>query len=557
MEAWIMEKFDFKLAMAGLRGAVRMLENYREKINEMNVFPLADGDTGENMLATCRGMLDEVTNMLGDVTLGEFCDRISRRVLVCSHGNAGTILAKMVLGFLDYVKSVDKIDLDTIDAALGQACLQARQAVDNPQPGTILTVLDRMASFVGLKNRFGPGRPVMDMLADLRTVAYDAVDETPHLMPLLLENGVVDSGGLGLAMIVEGFVAGVSGGELDFSIYDERLQAYEPKVKIEQVYHQDDDHTHCTELVFYPSRVVKVDKVVGYLKKMGNSVIFAEDGATGMYKVHVHTDRPMAIVTYFKRRGRVEIVQASDMRNQIAKRLEDLVDRKPRRFGFVAVADGRGLSEVLKDVGADIVIGSRKARNVLIKDILAAACLVGRYVNDVFIFLDREDYGLSDERLWRVVGKKAWLISARNAAQIPYAMTTFDQSETAERNAMAMREVVSNVQVGEIIYVAKNTRLPGGMVAKRGDYLGMISADGASHVMVDGHLGRMMVMMAEVMLKNVDYATIYYDGGRFGLEDAQRWQAEVLRYAHASLAEVAVDVFYGGQAAQSLIMAAE
>ncbi|MDR2063736.1 MAG: DAK2 domain-containing protein [Candidatus Nomurabacteria bacterium] len=555
-----MKNFDLKLAVAGLDSAVRLLAEHEAQINELNVFPIADGDTGRNMLATCQGMLAEAENLPKSVSLKTFCDRLSQRALSSSRGNAGTILAKMVLGFAERVRQADEMDLTVLDEALQLARSRAEQAVDKPKLGTILTVLGGMADYINLQRRraitstanVSDSQRMWSALNELPVEAYRALDETPELMSLLKENGVVDAGGLGLALMVEGFLSGLKGEELDSSIYSERLKQYQPKVKMEQVYHQDDEHAYCTELTFYPNKPIKADKITKYLHKMGNSVIFAGNELSGMYKVHIHTDQPEKVFAYFRQRGKVEIAQANDMRNQVIRRLEDLIDKNPRRFGSVVVSDGREMAALLKEAGVDIVVDGKQTPAAVMKDVSEAVSLVGKYVDFVFVFM-KARRGCALSPILSATNKPVWVVGIKNAPQAIFAIESLDATESFDENVLLAQRTIRNLRTGEIAFATKNTKLAKGGLARNGDFFSTINVGNSLSSIVGESWETVFGMTLDVVLKDASYLAVYYDGKQCDEVRALKLQERVM--ANHPLLEV--EIFHGGQTSSSIIMVAE
>jgi DAK2 domain fusion protein YloV len=551
-----MKEYDVKLAISAVRSAIKMLENYREKIDDMNIFPMADGDTGKNMLATCRGMLDGMADLPKGTSLEEFCRRATKQVLISSHGNSGTIFAKIILGFSDQLQQADELDLETLSKAAHQALLETKRSIAKPVDGTILTVLEDIANYIDYTYRF-TSDSLTTMLNNLPAVAFKAVDKTPELMPLLKSKGVVDAGGLGLAILVEGFIAGLEKNDIEVSIYDKQLLLCQPKIDIEEAHSQDHEHIHCTELKFYPSKSIWPDKVIAYLGKMGDSVIFTSNDSGNMYKVHVHTNKPKAVIAYFKRRGRVEMAKASNMHDQAIKRLENLINKSPRQFGFVAVVPQLDMVELLKDVGMDLVIDSQRARRTLVKDILNALKIVGKYTEKVFVFLDTGRTGISAEQICQSAGDSVFVIDSPGAAQTISAMTALDESESATDNTIAFQTTIKRVRLAEITRADTKTKLENGTLVQKGDNIGVINMRGSSFTIVDdsrGDLKKVITMALDAILENASCLTVYHNQPDIADSIIEEYVEKLRQKLAKRRPGINVDFIYSGQTDRSLTL---
>ncbi|MDR2586784.1 MAG: DAK2 domain-containing protein, partial [Coriobacteriales bacterium] len=305
-----------------IASAVKTLTDYKDEVNRLNVFPVPDGDTGTNMSLTLEAVQNELLSLPPDMTLADIRKAITHGSLMGARGNSGVITSQILRGICDGLADAESFDTKTVSLALGKAVEVAFNAVRKPVEGTILTVLRDVAEEAQRQADAHIALP--EALLILKEAAYVSVRNTPELLPVLKENGVVDAGGYGLALLIDGFISSVTG---EVSVEPNRGFAPQSvgKVAIEQIDDwEDSEYLYCTEFLF-TSDSLDVPAAQDFLGSMGDCELLV--GAHPDFKVHVHTNEPGTVLTYMTERGQVSEVHIHNMRLQSQERLANLEER--------------------------------------------------------------------------------------------------------------------------------------------------------------------------------------------------------------------------------------
>ena len=352
--------------------AAKVLDERKEEVNRLNVFPVPDGDTGTNMSLTIQSVVSNVANLPIGASGADIRKAVTTGALMGARGNSGVITSQILRGLCEGSQGFDEFDVESIAGAFDRAREVAFQAVRKPVEGTILTVLRDSAA--AAKNAAEQELPLPDALDAIVAEAYASVQRTPDLLPVLKEHGVVDAGGFGLAIIFDAFTAallGRSGTMVDEMSF---ARGAHPKVEIEQVNDwEGSQYRYCNEFLV-DSDTLDKDAALEFLSTMGDCELCV--GEVPKFKVHVHSDHPDQVLKYFLDHGRISEVFIHNMQIQSAERNEKLAaeeqaERKP--LGFVAVAAGSGQAEILKSLGVDVIVSGGQTMNPSTKDLLDAA----------------------------------------------------------------------------------------------------------------------------------------------------------------------------------------
>lgn len=441
--------------------ALTHLEARRLEINDLNVFPVADGDTGDNMALTMRHVLDELDRLEregdGDPARPEIVRAVARSALMGARGNSGVILSQIVRGLAEKVVTPPGrlIDPELIEAALQNASAAAYASIREPAEGTMLTVIRAMADAVSerraqwLRARLDPGATddeqnalLAEMLATALFAGEEAVRHTPEQLDVLAEAGVVDAGALGLVVIIRGMVAGLAG---------ERVQLPEvphyAAARIDDVHHVDSRYRYCTNFIVTGEQLVG-DSFVDALEALGDSVLVVGDEAT--LKVHVHTDDPDAAKALFADAGAVEREDIADMHEQVA-------DQRARlgggRAGVVAVATGDGMRSLFEQLGALAVDGG-PTLNPPTKDLLAGidACPA----DEVVLLPNSRNVWMAAEEAARLTDKPVTIVASDSQQAGLAALVEFEPQEAGEANGERLRAVLETVRAGAVAPAARD-----------------------------------------------------------------------------------------------------
>ncbi|MDR1016346.1 MAG: DAK2 domain-containing protein [Coriobacteriales bacterium] len=530
--------------------AYQVLEEQKEEVNRMNVFPVPDGDTGTNMALTMRSVVDEL-KALDEVDVAGLAKSLSHGSLMGARGNSGVILSQILRGIGDALG--EHFDAETIAKTWQSAQQAAFAAVATPVQGTILTVVDDLAK---ASVKLAKKRPARDeMLAELVDIAWRAVKRTPKLLAVLRENNVVDSGAFGLAILLEAFTKALAGErEVGSSVHlTQALAATGPKVEIEQL----DDwfnskYLYCTEFLVH-SDEVDVEAVRKYLHRKGDSELMVGEGPE--YKVHVHTDDPGSVLSFMTKRGQVYKVFIHNMKLQADERNLGLsaTEDKPREgaeakaIGLVAVAMGAGQTRLLKEMGVDQVVFGGQTANPSIQDILQAIEAVEAAA--VIVLPNNKNIVMAAEQAAKLASAKAAVVPTANVAQAFSALTLYGASDDFDLTLRSMQEQIKSVHTAEVTHATKSARTEKGAKIAAGDTIGIV--DG--RILYAGKdLQSVALKTAALLAADADLITLLA-GSELRDEDFQQLVTGLAK----RLPELEVDAQRGDQPLYPLVMSAE
>lgn len=552
------------LAKMFLAGA-KNLESKKEWINELNVFPVPDGDTGTNMTMTIMSAAKEVS-ALEQVDMKTLAKAISSGSLRGARGNSGVILSQLLRGFTKAIKEVDQVDVDVLCEALQRAVETAYKAVMKPKEGTILTV----ARGIATKARECAGTDITleEFCETIIKHGDEVLASTPELLPVLKEAGVVDSGGQGLMEVLKGAVdcilgrvviadtkpsgAGVSG--VDNPKYSEDLSA-------------DIKFGYCTEFIINlekPYGIKEEDDLKQFLESIGDSIVCVSDDE--IVKIHVHTNHPGQAFEKGLTLGYLSNMKVDNMRlehhekvikqaereeaarQEAARQAEKEKQQPKKQYGFIAVSMGDGLKEFFTELGVDCVIEGGQTMNPSTEDMLNAIEKV--HAENIFIFPNNKNVVLAaNQAAGLCEDKNIIVLATANAPQGISAMIAFDSTMTLEDNKNNMLEAVSNVKSGQVTYAVRDTSIDGKAIHE-GDIMGigdkgLVSVgNDISDVTFD--------LIKDAVDEDSELISIYY-GADVKKEDAEAFAARV----EESFPDCDVQNYYGGQPIYYYIVSVE
>jgi len=460
--------------------AYASLEARRQEVNDLNVFPVADGDTGDNMAMTMRAVMEELDRLDGqevdEVGRTELVQALARAALMGARGNSGVILSQIVRGAAEELASRpgELIDPTLVAAAFASAADAAYDSVRDPAEGTMLTVFREMAHSLARqlahldqeKQRLG--RDVSEeeqdaVLAEVleRAIADGerAVAKTPEQLEVLRESGVVDAGGHGLVLILAGVVAGLRG----YGAEVPEVQHHEPPRR-SLPHHEDSRYRYCTNFIV-SGKGLQNRQFLPRLEGLGDSVLVVGDEAT--LKVHVHTDEPEAAVALFDGVGEVTNLDVADMRQQMAERDA----RLSGRTGVVAVAAGDGLQRLFGELGAHVVPGG-ETLNPSTYELLAGIHSVA--AEEVLVLPSSSNVVMAAERACELSDKPARVVPATSQQASLLALVELDPEATLEENAERLGEALEGVATGGVAPAARDDAQGR---FKQGDAVGFVAGE--------------------------------------------------------------------------------
>ena len=450
-----------------IEGALAIAEK-KEQANELNVFPVPDGDTGTNMSMTMGSAMAEMEK-LAEPTLAKAADTAASALLRGARGNSGVILSLLFRGMAKKLRETDEADGRTLALALREGVDTAYKAVMKPAEGTILTVSRVAAQHAVELCQAEPTLTAEQVLAAIIEQGHTALEETVHQNPVLEKAGVVDAGGFGFITIFEGMLDALRG------IHKERAVAAEPTkstADFAAINDEDITFTYCTE--FIASRKDKARNVArlrSILNEIGDSLVVVEDD--DIVKVHVHTDQPNKALEEGLKFGPLLTVKIENMREQhTAKVIEGTADAPKERvivpaekkFGFVAVAAGEGLKAVFTDLAADAVVSGGQTMNPATEDILAAIQSVP--AKTVFVLPNNKNIIMAAEQAQKLADRQVIVLPTRTVPMGITALLNFDPSANAETNTINMMAAADKVSTGLITYAARDSEFDGKRIRK-------------------------------------------------------------------------------------------
>ncbi|HBT95537.1 MAG TPA: Dak phosphatase [Coriobacteriia bacterium] len=465
-----------------IAAAVKTLTDRKDEVNKLNVFPVPDGDTGTNISLTMEAVLGELLALPANATDAEVRKAITHGSLMGARGNSGVITSQILRGFCEGLATVEGFDAAGVSAALAKSVEVAFSAVRKPVEGTILTVLRDTANEA--KELALCEVSLQEFLLGLRDAAYVSVRNTPELLPVLKENGVVDAGGYGLALLIDGFVASLTGEtsvELELGMM--RTESL-GRVAIEQINDwEGSEYLYCTEFLFR-SDDLDVAAAQDFLTTMGDCDLLV--GSHPDFKIHVHTDDPGAVLGYMTQRGQIAEVHIHNMRLQSADRLASIetdggsetsqsgVD-VAKTYGFVAVSSGSGMDNILKSLGVDGIVSGGQTMNPSTKDLLDAIAEVK--ADSVYLFPNNKNIVMAATAAAEFSEKQAKVIPTISVPQAFSALFVVDQEASFDENTEAMLDAIANVHTGEVTLAIKDAKTSKGEPIKDGDTIGLIDDD--------------------------------------------------------------------------------
>ncbi len=444
------------------RGALAALEASRRRIDDLNVYPVPDGDTGTNMTLTVRATVDalEASTTTDRPTLMR---ELSRAALMGARGNSGVILSQIVRGFVESLGEAEQVDAAAVARAFRSASDAAYKAVRKPVEGTILTEIRELAEEAGQRIEVR----VDELLAAVLRRGEDALARTREMLDVLREAGVVDAGAAGLLELVRGANAALTGQPLPAPPEHEELG-------LDAIHQELSQFRYCTVFVV-EGEALDLEALESELERLGDSLLVVGDSSA--LKVHVHTDDPGAALSLGTQRGALAGVEIADMHRQTVQREERLLGVDPGtefQAEVVAVVAGAGNRRLFESLGVSRIVEGGQSMNPSTADILAAIEATG--APEVIVLPNNSNVILSAEQAAGLAAKPVHLIPTRSMQAGLAAMVAFEGSRAGWENADAMREAVESIATAAVTTASREVELNGSRVDK-GDYLGLIEGE--------------------------------------------------------------------------------
>ena len=546
------------LRSAVISGANNIYNN-RQKVDELNVFPVPDGDTGTNMTLTMTNAAKELA-VKKDMSVGDTAKVVSSALLRGARGNSGVILSLIFRGFSKGLKGLEEAGAQDIVNALKSGVDAAYKAVMKPTEGTILTVSKEAANSAATAVENGETDPVKVFEIAVEG-AKVALAQTPEILPVLKKAGVVDAGGQGLVVIFEGMLR-VFKGEGEIASEDAESSTQKQVVSVVAQNDEEITFTYCTEFIVNRDRSIDRDpiRLRSYLETIGDCVVVVDDDA--IIKVHVHTDNPGKALQEGLKFGALTNMKIENMREQHEniKRNDDIKNTvksdkqgeytpavPENDYGFVAVAAGEGIQALFTELGADAIVSGGQTMNPSTDDILRAVELTP--AKNVFVLPNNKNIIMASEQAARLATRNVIVLQTKSIPMGINAMIAFDPDADAETNAQNMQTHADKVSTGQITFAARNSDYDGFKI-KEGEILALKNG---KLKFVEKDVDKATVrMIKELAKKDSQYVTLIYG------EDISDESAEAVKNAiEAKMPNLEVTLIPGKQPVYYYIMSVE
>lgn len=550
------------LAKMFLAGA-QNIEAKKDYINELNVFPVPDGDTGTNMSMTIMSAAKEVT-ALNNPEMKDLAKAISSGSLRGARGNSGVILSQLLRGFTKAIKEEKEIDVLALAAACQRARDTAYKAVMKPKEGTILTVASGIAAKAAEM-----AEETDDLEVFIPAViehAEEVLNKTPEMLPVLKEAGVVDSGGQGLLEVIKGGYDAFLGKEIDYSSIKPSTSVTVTKVNAEDT--ADIKFGYCTEFIILTEKEFTEEdehEFKKFLSSIGDSIVCVADD--DVVKIHVHTNDPGLAIQKALTYGQLSKMKIDNMREEHQEKLirdaeklaeeqakeeaayEEKKTAEPRKaMGFIAVSIGAGMNEIFKELGADYIIEGGQTMNPSTEDMLNAIDQVN--ADTVFILPNNKNIVLAANQAKSLVeDKEIIVIPTKTVPQGITAIINFMPDADAKTNEEAMLEEIKNVKTGQMTYAVRDTHIDDKEIHE-GDIMGI----GDSGILAVGKdlEETTKELIANLVDEDSELISIYY-GEEVSEEEAEKFAGEI----EELYPDIDVDIQFGGQPIYYYVLAVE
>lgn len=541
-----------------LAGAAR-IEAKKEYINELNVFPVPDGDTGTNMTLTIMSAVKEL-NAVSDSSMEEVAKAISSGSLRGARGNSGVILSQLFRGFTKEIKSYEDVNVTIMANAFQKASETAYRAVMKPKEGTILTVArggaEKAAQLVS------ETEDLMYFCQEVIAYMDEVLEQTPELLPVLKEAGVVDSGGQGLIEIIKGCFDALIGKETLYGdITVENLERTD--INVDKVALEDIKFGYCTEFIILLDKKFDIASELSlkdYFTSIGDSIVVVSDD--DIVKVHVHTNDPGLAIQQALTYGSLTSIKIDNMREEHSEKVikdamkkakqQEMESRKleaPRKkYGFIAVSIGDGLDEIFKGLNVDYLIKGGQTMNPSTEDMLNAIREVN--ADNIFILPNNGNIVLAAEQAKALTeDKNIIVIPTKTIPQGITALINFIYEKTVKENTDKMIKEIDNVRSGQVTYAVRDTSIDGKDI-KQGNIMGL---DNKTILSVGTDIKETTIELIKALIDEDTQLVSLYFGEKITEEIAQELADELSSY----YPNIDVDVQYGGQPIYYYILSVE
>src|SRR5690625_1317468 len=529
------------------------LSNNRDLINKLNVSPVPDGDTGTNMNLSLSSGVKEL-NQVHDQGLDSVLKSFVKGLLMGARGNSGVILSQLFRGFSESLQGKSELTSEDFAKGLASGVQVAYQSVTSPVEGTILTVAKDAANKA--TEIMADELDVIQMMEKVLLESKASLERTPDLLPILKEVGVVDSGGKGLVVIYEGFLAALKGNPLpeQEEVNMDTLIEIEHERSVQSFFDKDSiEYGYCTEFFVEldpdstRDQPFNEEAFRSELSDYGDSLLVAADAA--LVKVHIHTEYPGKVMTIGQQYGDLAKIDIENMRKQYEAIVEEkeVIKQKAKEFGIITVTMGDGMKKMFESIGATTIIEGGQTMNPSTEDLLAA--VENTNATYTYILPNNKNVIMAANQVKDLTSKEVIIIPSKSIPQGISALFSFDSEESEQSNTINMTEAIGDVKTGLLTYAIRDTVM-NDIEIKEGSYMGM--NDDTIIVTDADKMNATKALLSKMIDEDDELVTIFYG------QDVE--EAEVVHleeYVAAHIDEAEVEFYQGNQPIYSFIIMVE
>lgn len=488
------------------------LEEEKGYVNSLNVFPVPDGDTGTNMSMTLRAAVSEIQSM-DKSSIAEVSKRLAKGALMGARGNSGVILSQILRGLAKGFENKEEINAIDLQNALLEGSKSAYKAVMRPTEGTILTII-RAAGEAASKSS---QKDITSLLKEVCLYSEETLNKTPDMLPVLKKAKVVDSGGMGLLIILKGMYSALLN-DMEPTISGENKEG-KTGTSAKGIEDENIKYGYCTEFIIITEGAgAYANSFKNEIGKLGDSMIVV--GVEDVIKVHIHTNDPGLVLSKAVKLGELSKIKIDNMREEhrhllIQKEDEEkdtkqeiLVEEETKKYGFVAVAMGEGIKNIFTDLGVDSVIEGGQTMNPSTQDILE--CINHVNAENIFVFPNNKNIIMAATQAAEIGDKNIIVVPTKSIPQGISAITVFNQESSVEKNMEEMKDAISAVKTGSVTYAVRDTEVDGKEI-KEGDIIGLSESRITA-------VGKDIMKVSEELIRSIadeesELITLYYGEG--------------------------------------------
>ena len=549
-----MIQLDSKSLKLMIASASNQILNNVEKVNDMNVFPVPDGDTGTNMSMTFSAAAKSVVDLDNKKSPVEVLGVLSKSALRNARGNSGVILSQILRGLWQGAEQSGELDVSGVKHALCEARDTAYRAVMKPTEGTILTVIREIAEYA--EAHFVEYDDVTLFLKAVLEAGRKSLAKTKEILPVLKQVGVVDAGGFGVIILLGGAVSALESGkaaELEESGKANNKQIASQGIKSAEADTSDIKFRYCTEFLINKDSERSAAQLMAAIKQKGDCMLVIDDDE--IVKVHIHTNHPGFVLEQALKIGELTSIKIDNMKyqhNEIvngSQEEDELSDDETelKKYGFVAVSSGDGLSQLFESLNCDKIVAGGQTMNPSTQDILDAVLDVK--AENVFVLPNNKNIILAAEQVKELTDVNVIVIPTKNMPQGIAAIAVFNEDADLDENIFMMNESADLVKCGQVTYAVRDTRI-NGVDVENGDIMAVIGSDLS---VVGSDVNEVAKELAEKLVdEDSGVISIYY-----GKDIEKEKATELSAYLENKYSDLDVNLNYGGQNVYYYIIAVE